>query len=94
VSAHPEAERRLRRALTILRGEGLDVHGQVAHPDPYNAAMHAVRDERVDEILVSTFPAQAGSSWLRRDLIGRLRKDAGVPVEHVEVELEPAGAEA
>jgi hypothetical protein len=94
VSAHPGAERRLRRALTILRGEGLDVHGQVAHPDPYNAAMHAVRDERVDEILVSTFPAQAGSSWLRRDLIGRLRKDAGVPVEHVEVEMEPAGAEA
>jgi hypothetical protein len=94
VSAHPDAERRLRRALTILRGEGLDVHGQVAHPDPYSAAMHAVRDERVDEILVSTFPAQAGSSWLRRDLLGRLRKDAGVPVEHVEVELEQAGVQA
>jgi hypothetical protein len=94
VSAHPEAERRLRRALTILRGEGIDVHGQVAHPDPYSAAMHAVRDERVDEILVSTFPAQAGSSWLRRDLLGRLRKDAGVPVEHVEVELEQAGVQA
>jgi hypothetical protein len=94
VSAHPEAERRLRRALTILRGEGIDVHGQVAHPDPYSAAMHAVRDERVDEILVSTFPAQAGSSWLRRDLLGRLRKDAGVPVEHVEVELEQAGVRA
>jgi hypothetical protein len=94
VSAHPDAERRLRRALTILRGEGIDVHGQVAHPDPYSAAMHAVRDERVDEILVSTFPAQAGSSWLGRDLLGRLRKDAGVPVEHVEVELEQAGVRA
>jgi hypothetical protein len=92
VSDHPDAERRLRRALTILRGEGLDVHGQVAHPDPYTAAMHAVRDERVDEILVSTFPEHAGSSWLRRDLVGRLRKDAGVPVEHVEVEPEKVGA--
>jgi hypothetical protein len=91
VSDHPDAERRLRRALTILRGEGLDVHGQVAHPDPYTAAMHAVRDERVDEILVSTFPEHAGSSWLRRDLVGRLRKDAGVPVEHVEVEPEKVG---
>ena len=91
-SAHPDAERRLRRALTILRGEGIDVHGQVAHPDPYSAAMHAVRDERVDEILVSTFPEQAGSSWLRRDLLGRLRKDAGVPVEHVEVEVEEVGS--
>jgi hypothetical protein len=85
VSAHPQAERRLRRALTILRGEGLDAHGQVAHPDPYSAAMHAVRDERVDEILVSTFPEARGSNWLRRDLIGRLRKDAGVPVEHIEI---------
>jgi hypothetical protein len=92
VSAHPDAERRLRRALTILRGEGIDAHGQVAHPDPYTAAMHAVRDERVDEILVSTFPERAGSSWLRRDLIGRLRKDAGVPVEHIEVAHEEVGA--
>jgi hypothetical protein len=92
VSSHPDAERRLRRVLTILRGEGIDVHGQVAHPDPYNAAMHAVRDERVDEILVSTFPGSAGSSWLRRDLVGRLRKDAGVPVEHIEVAPEEVGA--
>ena len=68
------------------------MHGQVAHPDPYTAAMHAVRDERVDEILVSTFPEHAGSSWLRRDLLGRLRKDAGVPVEHVEVAPEEVGA--
>jgi hypothetical protein len=92
VSAHPDAERRLRRALTILRGEGIDIHGQVAHPDPYSAAMQAIRDERVDEILVSTFPARAGSSWLRRDLLGRLRKEAGVPVEHIEVEPEEVGA--
>jgi hypothetical protein len=91
VSAHPDAERRLRRALTILRGEGLDAHGQVAHPDPYSAAMHAVRDERVDEILVSTFPEARGSSWLRRDLVGRLRKDAGVPVEHIEIAHEEVG---
>jgi hypothetical protein len=91
VSAHPDAERRLRRALTILRGEGLDAHGQVAHPDPYSAAMHAVRDERVDEILVSTFPEARGSSWLRRDLVGRLRKDAGVPVEHIEIAQEEVG---
>jgi hypothetical protein len=84
--AHPDAERRLKRALAELRGEGLDTHGQVAHPDPYAAAMHAVRDERVDEIIVSTFPGDRGSSWLRRDLVERLRKDTGLPVEHVVVE--------
>jgi hypothetical protein len=39
---HPDAERRLRRALAALRGAGIDAHGQIAHPDPYTAAMHAV----------------------------------------------------
>jgi hypothetical protein len=88
-AAHPEAERRLRRALTILRGEGIDAHGQVAHPDPFTAAAQAVQDERVDEIIVSTFPGEKTSSWLRGDLINRLRKQTGLPVEHVEVEREP-----
>ena len=54
--------------------------------------MHAVRDERVDEILVSTFPETKGSSWMRRDLVGRLRKDAGVPVDHIEIASEEVGA--
>jgi phosphopantetheine adenylyltransferase len=89
--SHPQAERRLRRALTELRSEGIEVHGQVAHPDPYTAAMQAVHDERVDAILVSTFPEQRGSSWLRRDLIGRLQSDAKVPVEHVVVAPEEVG---
>jgi hypothetical protein len=79
---HPDAERRLRSALATLRAEGVDVHGQIAHPDPYTAAMNAVDDERVDEIIVSTFPGER-SGWLRRDLVGRLRADSGVPVEHV-----------
>jgi hypothetical protein len=82
---HPDAERRLRQALARLRSEGIDAHGQVAHPDPFTAAMHAIRDERIDSILVSTFPEQRGS-WLKRDLIGRLRSETDVPVEHVVVE--------
>jgi hypothetical protein len=92
-SEHPEAERRLRRALAVLRGEGLDVHGQIAHPDPYTAVMHAVEDERVDEIVISTFAGER-SGWLRRDLVERVRKDTGRPVEHIETpaeELEGAG---
>ena len=82
---HPEAERRLRAALSILRSEGLDVHGQIAHPDPFVAAMEAVEDERIDEIIVSTFPGER-SGWLRRDLVGRLRAQTDVPVQHVVVE--------
>jgi hypothetical protein len=80
--AHPEAERRLKRALAELRGAGIDAHGQVAHPDPFSAAMEAMREERVDEIIVSTFGPER-SGWLRRDLVERLRREARVPVEHV-----------
>jgi hypothetical protein len=82
--SHPEAERRLRRALTVLRGEGIEAHGQVAHPDPYTAATQAVHDERIDEIIVSTF-APERSPWLKKDLVQRLHKDTGLPVEHVVV---------
>ena len=86
---HPEAERRLRRALTILRAEGIEVHGQVAHPDPFTAAMQAVEDERTDEIIVSTF-APSKSPWLKRDLIQRLHKATNLPVEHVVLQEEEA----
>jgi hypothetical protein len=93
-ASHPEAERRLRRALTILRGEGIDAHGQVAHPDPFTAAVQATQDERIDEIIVSTFPGEKTSSWLRGDLVNRLRKQTNLPVTHVEVAREETGAEA
>jgi phosphopantetheine adenylyltransferase len=86
---HPEAERRLRAALSTLRGEGIEVHGQIAHPDPFTAAVQAAHDERTDEIIVSTFPGER-SGWLRRDLIGRLRSETGLPVQHVVSETEPA----
>ncbi len=89
---HPEAERRLRAALSILRSEGLDVHGQIAHPDPFTAAMEHVEEERTDEIIVSTFPGER-SGWLRRDLVGRLRAQTGLPVQHV-VEEQPAEVNA
>jgi hypothetical protein len=87
-SEHPEAERRLRRALTMLRGDGIDAHGQIAHPDPFTAAMQAVQDERIDEIIVSTFPGEKQSTWLRGDILERLRKQTGLPVTHVEVNPE------
>jgi hypothetical protein len=78
-----DADRRLRRALSALRKEGIDVHGQVVHPDPFTAALHATHDERVDEIVVSTYSAEQTSSWLKRDLVRRLRDETGLPVDHV-----------
>jgi hypothetical protein len=90
-SEQADAERRLRRAISELRADGLDAHGQIAHPDPHTATMQAVHDEAVDEIIVSTFPGER-SGWLRRDLVGRLRSDTGLPIEHVV--SEPARSEA
>lgn len=91
-AAHPEAERRLRRALAELRGAGIEAHGQIAHPDPYTAAMQAIEDERVDEVIVSTFEPSR-SPWMRRNLVQRLHNDAKVPVEHVVIPAEAVGAE-
>ena len=93
-SSYEDAERRLRQELVVLRGAGTDVHGQIAHPDPYTATMQALRDERIDEIIVSTYPEQR-SGWLRRDLVGRLKKDCDVPVvDHVVVDPRQARAGA
>jgi hypothetical protein len=83
---YEQAEKRLLRAVTLLRSEGIDAHGQISHPDPYSAVMQTMEDERVDEIILSTFPDER-SGWLRRDLLGRLRADAKVPIEHVVVDI-------
>jgi hypothetical protein len=79
---HPEAERRLRRALSELRGAGIEAHGWVAHPDPFEAAMQEIQEQRIDEIIVSTFEPER-SGWLRKDLVQRLRDETKLPVTHV-----------
>ena len=83
--SYESAERRLLRAVSLLRGEGLDVHGQISHPDPFSAVMQTMEDERVDELIVSTFPG-ARSGWLRRNLLERLRAETKLPIEHVTVD--------
>jgi hypothetical protein len=87
--SYDEAEHRLLRAVTLLRSEGLDVHGQISHPDPYAAVMQTIEDERVDELIVSTFPGER-SGWMRRDLVARLRADTKLLVDHVEVDVPEA----
>jgi hypothetical protein len=84
--SYEAAEKRLLRAVGRLRGEGIDVHGQISHPDPYAAVMQTIADERVDEVIVSTLPNER-SGWMRRNLIERLQSDAKVPVEHVQSDV-------
>jgi hypothetical protein len=92
-SDEPGVERRLEGALARLREAGVEATGHIGDADPYNAAMNVVHDEGADEIIISTFP-EATSGWLRRDLIGRVRDAAGVPVQHVVVERSEAEAGA
>jgi hypothetical protein len=84
--SYDDAEKRLLRAVGRLRGEGLDVHGQISHPDPYSAVLQTLEDERVDEIIVSTFPNER-SGWMRRNLVERLRNETKLPVEHVQSDV-------
>jgi hypothetical protein len=73
-----------------MRDEGIAGTGEVGDGDPFNAAMDAIREHDVDEIIVSTLPATS-SGWLRRDLIERLEEESGKPVEHVVVDLAQEG---
>ena len=87
--SYEEAEKRLLRAVTLLRGEGIEAHGQISHPDPFSAVTQTLEDERVDEIIVSTFP-NARSGWMRRNLLERLRDQTKLPIDHVEVDVPAA----
>jgi NDP-sugar pyrophosphorylase family protein len=63
--------------------------GMIGDPDPYTAILNALQSFRVDDIVISTF-AETRSGWLRADLIDRVRRSTGKPVEHV-VQQEPTG---
>jgi hypothetical protein len=69
---------------------GIEVVGEVGDPDPYTAAMDAVREYSPDEIIVSTKPATV-SGWLRRDLVDRLADASRLPVEHVVSDIDSEG---
>ena len=77
---------RLEAMLDRLRELGIPAHGEVMDPDPYIATQDAIREWGADEVIVSTYPYPR-SGMMRRDLIERIRKWSGVPVEHVVVDL-------
>ena len=81
------AERRLRRALTMLEGADIPAEGEVVDPDPLQSLRDALYQYRPDEVIISTHPALK-SRWLRGNLIDQARKAAGeTPVEHIVVDL-------
>jgi hypothetical protein len=83
------ARTRLKLVLDRLRVRGLFAAGMVGDPDPFNAITNALQYFRVDDVVISTFP-ETKSGWLRTDLIERVRRATGKPVEHVVHQETPA----
>lgn len=77
---------RIESTLVALREHDITATADVMDPDPYTATLDAVREYRVDEIIVSTHP-ETRSGWLRHDLIERVEHATGLPVQHVVVDL-------
>ena len=80
------AQVRVDLALSFMHQEGIEGRGEVGDADPMNATKDAIADHRIDEIIVSTLPAQS-SGWMKRDLIEALEGETGLPVKHVVVDL-------
>jgi hypothetical protein len=76
------ARTRLKLVLDRMRAKGMFAAGMIGDPDPFTAIMNALQYFRVDDIVISTFP-DTRSGWLRTDLIERVRRATGKPVEHV-----------
>jgi hypothetical protein len=86
------ARTRLKLLVDRMHGAGLLASGVIGDPDPYTAIMNALQYFRVDDIVISTLP-ETKSGWLRADLIDRVRRSTGKPVEHVvHQDVEPATA--
>jgi len=84
------AQARVDLAMSLLASEGIAASGEVGDPDPFLAAMDAIAARRPDEVIVSTHPSTQ-SGWLRRDLIERIQRASGLPVEHIVVDLAQEG---
>jgi hypothetical protein len=76
------ARTRLKLIVDRLRGAGLFAAGTIGDPDPFTAITNTLQYFRVDDIVISTFP-ETKSGWLRADLIERVKRATGKPVEHV-----------
>src|SRR3954452_13637257 len=84
------AQVRVDLALAFARQKDIDAVGEVGDEDPFNAAMDAIGEFGIDEVIVSTHPATS-SGWMRRDLPERIREASGLPINHVVVDIANEG---
>src|SRR3712207_859840 len=78
------AQVRVDLALAFARQHEMEAEGEVGDEDPFNAALDAIAEFSIDEVIVSTHPSTS-SGWMRRDLPERIREASGLPVNHVVV---------
>lgn len=90
VAVRDAAQVRADLTQAFMRGEGFEGQATVGDEDPYSAAMDAIAEFGIDEVIVSTRPA-ATSGWLRRDLPERIQQASGLPVEHIVVDIDREG---
>jgi hypothetical protein len=76
------AEARLAEAMARFRTLGAVVTGEVGDTNPMEAIGDVLRRESFDEIILSTLPPGV-SRWLGHDLPTRVRKQHGLPVQHI-----------
>ncbi len=80
------ARARLTQVVDRAKAQEMLAAGLLGDPDPYTATMNALAFFDVDDIVVSTYP-ETRSGWLRADLIERIRKSSGLPVDHIVAEV-------
>ena len=90
--ARREAAQRVEDCVVRLRQAGLTADGMIGDPDPLHAIEDALGDYPADRIVISTHP-EGRSNWLAHDLVGRAERQFHLPVTHVVVDLERAGAQ-
>jgi CRP-like cAMP-binding protein len=83
------ARDRLERMLRDLRRQGVEGKGRVGDADPFLAIQDALRENRFDEIILSSSSART-SGWFRPELETRVRKSFDVPVTYLPGEPEDA----
>jgi len=80
-----EAEQRLERTLRTLRGEGIEVSGEVGDPDPVQAAQDALLKAPADEVLIFEH-CDEQSKWYEEGLLEKAQEGIEPPLRVVVVE--------
>jgi hypothetical protein len=84
------AQVRVDLALAFCRRNGIEAVGETGDQDPFNAAMDAIGEFKINEVILSTHPTTS-SGWLRRDLPDRITEATDLPVDHVVVDIANEG---